>query len=387
MTSLKSVFIAIIIFQFSFSTSLLSQYDSLFVDSRYRTFLVHTPSEYSGLQKIPLIVAMHGGFGSAFNLQNQSLLSVKANQEHFIVVYPEGAKGGIFNIRTWNAGVCCGHAATSNIDDVQFIDELIQYMMDNYAVDEHRIYATGMSNGGFMAYRLACELPDKIAAIAPVAASMTMDMCMPSSPVPIIHFHSVQDANVLYEGGYGSGASSHYSPPLDSIFNVWSGLNNCSIENDTLIENNDYTLVNWRDCDCTANIEYYLTEDGAHSWPGGNATPMGDPVSQVINANDKMWDFFIQYSNDCFNVDDGIDVSNQAINIYPNPMIDELTIEGDLDLYDIQILNRFGFVVEELIATGTSLVLDLNQLPQGLYFILLQHKSNSLLTVQNIIKM
>lgn len=386
MTSKRLTLIIIFIFHVVFINSLLSQYDSLFVDNRFRTFLTHTPTEYSGLQKLPLIIAMHGGFGNAFNLQNQSQLSVKADQEHFIVVYPEGAKGGLFNIRTWNAGVCCGHAAASNIDDVQFIDELIQYMIANFSVDENRIYATGMSNGGFMSYRLACEMPDKIAAIAPVACSMTMDICMPSNPVPIIHFHSAQDANVLFSGGYGIGASSHYSPPLDSIFNVWSSLNNCVIENDTLIDNNDYALVNWRECDCVADIEYYLTQDGGHSWPGGNPTPMGDPVSQVINANDRMWDFFSQYDLECSNLTASIDVSNLSICMYPNPAQDELTIEGDLELYDIQILNRFGLLVEDLKATGSEIVLDVSQLPSGLYFIFLRHKSNSLLTVQNIIK-
>lgn len=384
---LKSALLSIFIIQGVFLNSLSSQYDSLLVDNDFRTFLIHTPTGYSSLQKLPVVIALHGGFGNAFNLQNQSQLSVKADQEHFIVIYPEGVQGGFFNIRTWNAGVCCGHAAASNIDDVHFIEELLDYLVSNYAVDQQRIYVTGMSNGGFMAYRLACELSDKIAAIAPVASSMTMDLCMPTNPVPVIHFHSIQDDNVLYQGGYGSGASNHYSPPLDSIFNVWSELNECSIQKDTLIDNNEYTLINWRECNCTSEIEFYLTEDGGHSWPGGNPTLMGDPVSQVINANDKMWDFFIMHKNECLEVSEGILVSDVDINLFPNPILDELTITGELDLYTIQIVNQIGITLEELKPTGKEIVLDLSQLPQGFYFVLIEHKSNSSLTVKNIIKM
>ena len=173
-----NLFISVTIAFFTYSIS-FAQYDSIHFDGYNRTYLLHLPSGYSGMDSIPLVIAMHGGFGSADNLQNQSQLSIKADAENFIVVYPEGVKGGVLNIRTWNAGWCCGFASLLKINDVGFIDALLDTLINQYSIDTNRIYATGMSNGGFMSYRLACELSDRIAAIAPVASSMSLTSCVP----------------------------------------------------------------------------------------------------------------------------------------------------------------------------------------------------------------
>jgi len=161
------------------TSQLSAQFDGFPWDGIDRTYLVHLPTAYDEAGNFPLVIAMHGGFGNAHNLQNQSQLSVTADDENFIVVYPEGVQGGVFDIRTWNAGRCCGFASTSDVDDVGFINALIDTLLANYSIDMNRVYATGMSNGGFMSYRLACEISDRIAAIAPVAASMSADVCDP----------------------------------------------------------------------------------------------------------------------------------------------------------------------------------------------------------------
>ncbi|MDA0732920.1 MAG: hypothetical protein O2837_08720 [Bacteroidetes bacterium] len=196
-------------------------------------------------------------------------------------------------------GDCCGFASTNNIDDVGFIDSLLNTLTNQYSIDTNRIYATGISNGGFMSYRLACELSDKIAAIAPVASSMLMDVCNPTRPIPIIQFHSYFDSNIPHLGGVGSGFSSHYNPPIDSILNVWSNSNSCSNINDTIITNSQYTFKKWTNCNCSSEIHYYITQDGGHSWPGGIQTNTGDPTSSFINANNLMWDFFQQHTLNC----------------------------------------------------------------------------------------
>ena len=178
------------IFLILMTSGIFAQYDSIPYDGDYRTYLLHLPSGYTGISDLPLIVAMHGGFGNAYNMETISELSIKADAEHFIVVYPEGVKGGFLNASSWNAGWCCGFASSSNVDDVGFIDSFLNTLIGDYSIDTNRIYATGMSNGGFMSYRLACELSDRIAAIAPVECSMTMTSCTPNRVVPIIHFHS-----------------------------------------------------------------------------------------------------------------------------------------------------------------------------------------------------
>ena len=248
-----------------------TQYDSIYNENNDRTYLLHLPTAYSGTTDLPLIIAMHGGFGNAFNIEYQSQLSIKADAEKFIVVYPEGVKS-ILGIRSWNAGWCCGYASNYNVDDMGFINALLDTLFSKYSIDTTRIYATGISNGGFMAYRLACELSNRIAAIAPVSASMGMTSCNPQRPVPIISFHSYLDTNVPFNGGIGSGPSGHYNPPQDSVLNAWAGMNNCAVLNDTIVNNSQYTEINWNNCDCNVEIQQFITQDGGHSWPGGIET-------------------------------------------------------------------------------------------------------------------
>ncbi len=267
-----------------------SVYDSLTFKGLIRTYLIHVPPGYINTTPTSLIIALHGGFGSALNIEDQSKLSLKSDRANFIVVYPEGIK--VLGVRTWNAGGCCGTAESFNIDDVGFIDALIKKLSTEYNIDQKKIFATGISNGGMMSYRLANDLANKIAAIAPVAATMVIKtVTSPSRPVPIIHFHSFNDKNVPYLGGVGSGVSGHYNPPLDSVFNVWMNVNSC-VKRDTIKNNQDYLFVKWSSCNKNSEIHFYMTHDGGHSWPGGGKYLPGDEPSRVINADDLMWDFF-----------------------------------------------------------------------------------------------
>jgi polyhydroxybutyrate depolymerase len=347
-----------------------SQYDSIPHDGGYRTYLVHLPTSYDGSEELPMVIAMHGGFGNAYNMQNMSQLSVKANQENFIVVYPEGVAGGALNISAWNAGWCCGYASNANIDDVGFIDALIDSLSEDLAIDLNRVYATGMSNGGFMSYRLACELSHKIAAIAPVSASMAMTSCSPNLPVPVIGFHSYLDTNVPYDGGQGDGASNHHNSPQDSVMNAWSALNNCQNENDTLIQNNDYLHVRWDECDCQSAIHYYITEDGGHSWHGGQSTIIGDDPSTVINANDLMWEFFSNYSLECGML--SVEEKNQmsAVKVYPNPTEDLvfLKFENEPAEFSVKVFSSSGKLLQQ---SKNATQISIGGLSKGVYFLVI----------------
>jgi polyhydroxybutyrate depolymerase len=348
---------------FAIPTLTRAQIDTLLFDGLKRSYLVHTPTGYTGSEDMPLVVAMHGGFGSALNLQNQSQLSVKADEENFIVVYPEGVKSPL-NISSWNAGGCCGYAATNNIDDVGFIDSLLDYLILNFAIDEDRIYATGMSNGGMLAYRLACEMPERIAAIAPVSTTMVADICNPTKPVPIIHFHSYNDQSVPYDGGIGpGGVSMHYNPPLDSVFGAWNSHNSCQSDNDTIVHDSNYTLVTWTDCECLYEIQYYITTDGGHSWHGGKTTLTGDTVSNRIIANDKMWDFFQIHSLECRSI--GMkQIEENKVLVYPNPNNGKFKIEipSGTEALELELINAVG----QTVYIGESLEIN-TVLASGLY--------------------
>ena len=256
-------------------------------DDLKRKNLIHVPDSYDGSEAVSLILAFHGGFGSPVNIEKQSQLSLLSDQEGFIVCYPEGLH------HAWNAGWCCGKPMRDNYDDVGMVSALIDKLLDEYNIDPKRVYATGMSNGAFMSYRLACELSDKIAAVAPVEGTMNIEVCNPSEPVPIIHFHSYMDTSVPYEGGVGDGPSDHYNTPLDSVFTVWSGYNGCMVDDTLIYSGSDYDHWQWKDCNNNAIIEFYISHDGGHQWPMGVKPRKGaDDPSQAFNANQLMWEFF-----------------------------------------------------------------------------------------------
>lgn len=266
------------------------------VDGRARTYLLNLPPDYyNDSSSFPLVVGLHGTGGSASQFDRDYGLTQKANDSGFIVVYPEGVQSnGILGVRTWNAGTCCDYARENNVDDVKFILGLIDKLVATYRVNPKRIYVTGMSNGGMMAYRLACEAADKIAALAAVSSTMVASQpCHPSRPVPILHIHSVLDTKVPYNGGIGIGG--YYFPPVDSILNVWSSENSCAAPEVT-VDNGEYKLTKWLSCKDGVTIELYLTQDGGHAWPGGLRSGVwGDTPSVTVNATDLLWEFFQRF--------------------------------------------------------------------------------------------
>lgn len=211
---------------------------SLEVDEERRGYLVHVPPQYDPATPTPVVLAFHGGGGEADAMAAFSGLNEKADQAGFIVAYPDGS-GRLERMRTFNAGNCCGHAAAANIDDVAFTRQILDDLQGIANVDRRRIFATGMSNGAMMAYRLAAELSDRIAAIAPIAGPMGMQGCRPGRAVSVIHFHGDAD------GKNGS----------------------------------EVVLV--------------VIEGGGHTWPGRQPRIQALGAStHDIEANDLMWEFF-----------------------------------------------------------------------------------------------
>lgn len=273
--------------------------ETMTVDGRTRTYTLNLPPNYYETSGFSLVIAMHGGGGSANQFESTSKLTEKANTAKFIVVYPEGVKSnGILQARSWNAGNCCDFASENNIDDVKFLSQLIDKLLATYKINPKKVYATGHSNGGMMSYGLACELSGKIAAIAPNGCTMVVDKpCAATRAVPVLHMHSALDQHVPYTGGVGTaGPSKHYNPPLDSVLNVWHLKNQCTNKAQVITNNSAYTFTKWSGCNNNVNIHYYLTKDGGHAWPGGlPGSANGDTPSTAINANDLLWEFFQQY--------------------------------------------------------------------------------------------
>src|SRR4051812_17686664 len=161
-------------------------------DGRLRTYLVHVPAGRETSGPMPVVLAYHGLGTNAKTMVRFCGLSETADREGFLVVYPNGT-GESPNVLTWNAGNCCAYALMHNVDDVGFTRALLDELAGMMSVDANRVFAAGMSNGGMMAYRLACELGDRIAAIASVSGPMEIAGVRPARPVSVIHFHGTED--------------------------------------------------------------------------------------------------------------------------------------------------------------------------------------------------
>ncbi|UOB16832.1 extracellular catalytic domain type 1 short-chain-length polyhydroxyalkanoate depolymerase [Abyssalbus ytuae] len=272
-------------------------YSSIISNGLERNYLLVLPDSYDNNHNFPLVIALHGAGGKASQMEKHYNLTQKANAENYVIVYPEGTQSdGVLGLRYWNAGGCCKDAADNKTDDVKFIQELIEKIISRYHINRKRIYITGMSNGAMMAYRLACELPGKIAAIAPVAGTMyTEGNCPATTPVPILHIHSEKDTRVPYNGGTGVGGI--YFPPVEEGIAKWIKINDCKESSRTETQFSNYKTIEWSGCQKPVKI--YLTEDGGHSWPGGNPhSRFADPPATSVNANELIWSFFKQHELD-----------------------------------------------------------------------------------------
>jgi polyhydroxybutyrate depolymerase len=273
---------------------------SLVVDARTRTYTLNLPPNYyeAGTGSVPLVIALHGGGGSAAQFESSSLLTTKANAANFAVVYPNGSSSGGLGLNTWNGGGCCGSAVTNQVGDVNFIRQLIIELGNKHRIDLRRVYATGHSNGGIMSYRLACELSDRIAAIAPNAAALMVPCSTPARAVPLLHMHSKLDAHVPIAGGFGNGLAGVSFPPLSTAIARFVSLNACSAP-PTVTTNLplSWTRETYAPCSGGSRVESLITEDGGHAWPGGlPGSANGDTPSLSISANDELWAFFQRFA-------------------------------------------------------------------------------------------
>ena len=171
--------------------------------NRKRTYHLHLPENFSDFETYSLVMVLHGGAANAEYAARMSEMRELADKENFIVVYPNGT--GIYEhaVLTWNAGICCVYAKEHEIDDVGFLEKLIDKLIAEYPIDKNRVFITGISNGAMMAHRLACEISEKIRAIAPVAGMLNYDEKEPTTSVSVLAIHGTADEHAPYGGGQG----------------------------------------------------------------------------------------------------------------------------------------------------------------------------------------
>ena len=274
---------------------------TLTVGERTRTCLIHIPESCRGDKLRPVVLVYHGGGGNAEQMMRYCGLNEQADKSGFIAVYPNGT-GRLDRILTWNSGNCCGYAMLHKVDDVAFTSALLDDLARVLPVDPHRIYATGMSNGAIMAYRLASELSDRIAAIAPVAGPMGTDTCNPERPVPVIHFHGTDDQHAPFNGGRGEKSlSGTLFFSVEHSIQAWVKANGCRRPDkpaelkipDKAQDGTTATITTYGPGNEGAEVVLVKIEGGGHTWPGRQpALRVLGKSTRNVAANELMWAFF-----------------------------------------------------------------------------------------------
>ncbi len=241
-----------------------------------RTFELHLPPSYDGETPVPLVMNFHG-LGS--NIMEQKLFSAMngtADANGFAVVYPQGFSN------SWNGGVCCGQAQSQGIDDVGFVRAMVDRLADEACLDRKRVYSTGMSNGAFLSHRLGCEASDLVAAIGPVAGTLSVP-CEPTRPMPSVAFYGTADTLVDY---------AVLAVPSTAR---WVEVNGCAAAPEVSFQQGTVTCETYGGCDGDVTVTMCTAEGMGHCWPGQSFCPFGNATTDIV-ANDAMWQLFAQHA-------------------------------------------------------------------------------------------
>ncbi|MCY1047496.1 hypothetical protein OV208_39725 [Corallococcus sp. bb12-1] len=277
-------------------------------EGRAHTFHVHVPAGVRASTRVPVVFSFHGGFGTADGAEQTAGLVPFSDANGFVLVRPEGSPATSGQV--WNAGSCCGAAAETDqaVDHVGAVRVFLDTLQTQLCVDKKRVFATGHSNGGMFSYRLACELSDRIAAIASNAAYLmnrdlsvlparTLFTCAPSRPVPVLHMHGLADGCAPINGGV-SGLDPAIRPTARYGVDLFRVNNGCGATPTTTYSQGTASCSTWSGCSAGADVTY-CTEGGAgHVWPGSTRYPAatrtqcGGDVTSDLQANTMLWNFF-----------------------------------------------------------------------------------------------
>jgi polyhydroxybutyrate depolymerase len=355
--------------------------DSIMSGGIYRNYRLYVPALYTGLTARPLIINLHGYTSNAAQQQLYSNFGPIADTANFLMVFPNGTFSS--GQQYWNAGLY-----PTGVDDIGFLSRLIDSLKLQYNINLNRVYATGMSNGGFMSHTLACELSNRITAIASVTGSIFTTQygsyCHPTRPVPVMQIHGTSDATVPY-----AGSTSQYMEPIDTVVKYWVTKNNCNptatfsnVPNTSTTDNCTAEHYVYSGGTSGSTVELFKIIGGTHSWPGTPFTSSG--TNQDINASKEIWRFFNQYNlASLTNVAD-VEKQNLAISMYPNPARTILNIRfnNETSLASITITDVLGKVV--LSETSETNTINIENLQAGIYFLIVKNKTNQVTNVKFI---
>ncbi len=246
-----------------------------------RTYLSYRPAGVA--DPAPLVLMLHGGFGSAAQAESAYGWDAEADAGHFVVVYPDG------DGRAWNVGGgCCGAPGRTNVDDVAFLAAVVDEVESAIPIDPARVFATGISNGGMMDYRLACDT--KLFAAIGVDSATLLGDCPSPHPLSVLAIHGTADQNIPYDGGQGSGFAKIDGPSIPEVNQLWRTADSCRPPSSTT----DGTVTtSTASCPGSRTVELITIDGAGHQWPGSAKGRQGaDTPFPDLDATKVIWEFF-----------------------------------------------------------------------------------------------
>lgn len=334
-----------------------------------RDYILYVPASYDSTAPVPLLFNFHGYTSNASDQMWYGDFRPIADTAGFIIVHPQGTLDNS-NATHFNVGW-----GGSSVDDVGFTSALIDSIDAQYAINLDRVYSTGMSNGGYMSFHLACNLSDRIAAVGSVTGSMvpfTMNNCNATHMTPVLQIHGTSDGTVPYNGGAG------WSAPIQDVLDHWATYNGCALTpviedvpnintgDGTTVERHSY--VNLNGC---ATVKHYKIFGGSHTWAGSIFNSAG--TNYDINASVEVWRFVSQFDiNGVINNCSSLNIHESTLDLVtysPNPVIDHVQINGidNLDL-EYELINGLGIICQSGTIAKDNII-DLTGQTDGIYLI------------------
>ncbi len=344
-----------------------------------RTYRLYVPASYNAAQPAPLLFNLHG-YGSN-NVEQELYGNFRpvSDTAGFIIIHPNGTVDQSGN-RFWNT------FGNASVNDLGFLSALIDTISNSYSIDPNRIYSTGMSNGGFMSYELACFLSHRITAIASVTGSMIwlkLKTCNPQHPTPVMQIHGTADATVPYNGNF-------LFAPVDTLVKFWVTYNQCNpvpqvIQIPDINPNDGCTAEQYifSQGDHNSSVELFKVLGGGHSWPGA---PININITNMdFSASEEIWRFLSQYN--LSGLISGVDlkpVSGRAFLLYPNPGDGRLKMEfGNEHPERIFIHNSAGQLITSFEITDSTQEWHLHH--KGLYTISVAYRNGEVVTRKYVV--
>ena len=335
-------------------------------DGLTRDYILHLPTGYDSDNSYPFVYNLHGYTSNAEQQQFYSAMDATSDANGFIVCYPNGIAN------SWNVSLPGGSSA----DDVGFLVNLVDSLSMIYNINYDRLYSCGMSNGGFMSYKLACEQGDKFAAIASVTGSIVpsqLDECNPIRKMPVMQIHGTADPTVAYNG-------SSFNVAIEGVVDFWTEGNGCNIIADTIDVENINILdlctaqrIQYTDCEDDTEVVFYKIDGGMHTWPDAAIT-LGT-TNRDFNASQEIWNFFNRFDLNG-SIVSGIENVEQVfdIQLYPNPVSNGFTLfDVPVDAKQIRVIDTHGKVlITQNFREGMTRNVNAESLPKGLYFVIVE---------------